>query len=289
MASTRTTPSTTPFPYTMFLGDNLKEELKKDPELTKKRDEDGRTLLHVLATGQPLAVSCSLSRVQSILEAPGIDFNAKDYAGFTPLETALKYTAVNENVISILPLLIKRAAEQKDFDFNQLRNDGKALIHFAVLLQESVFRRHPFPQENLLSMFMKNAAEKIDVDVVTKSGSTAFYYAVNHGQTDNANTLLDHKASPDLTHDSSRNARTELKQLITELTKMVETHQTSLGKVSDEEKSKVYSSGLGFFENDRMKEIAKLKYRQKQLEQFKQLEARINAIPKPDARRCVIL
>jgi ankyrin repeat protein len=62
----------------------VKELLKKNPELVSSRDNDGLTPLHY-------AVQCARKDVAELLLAKGADVNARDKHGDTPLHYAVQW------------------------------------------------------------------------------------------------------------------------------------------------------------------------------------------------------
>ncbi len=68
-----------------------------------------------------------------------------------------------------------READQRGVDFSVLNNQGQAALHFAT---RNAYERWPFGHRNTVGRLLEIASE-INVNVLSSSGSTALFYAIN--------------------------------------------------------------------------------------------------------------
>jgi ankyrin repeat protein len=140
-----------------------KEEPKKIAINAKNRL--GQTRLHIL-----IAANAAAENIQHLLDA-GIDINAQDNKGNTPLHFAVE----NENPAYIQKLLDSGA------DVNVKDNNGNTPLHFAV-------EKGNLPYVDML------VEHHADIDITNNAGHAPIHYAIVNDFEDIAKYLVDHGA-----------------------------------------------------------------------------------------------
>ncbi len=167
--------------------------LRKTPEIISAVDENGMTLLHHAARIGFMMGSNSASLIHYLLfTAPGCDFNIKDHNGNTPLHIAAECCSDRVTQTYIFANYV-RSAVKTDFDFSILNKQGQAVIHIAA---RTSYIDYVFGGLRINIHHLLNNVKNIDVDILSSSGSTAFYYAVNWLHLKDAKALLDAGANP---------------------------------------------------------------------------------------------
>jgi ankyrin repeat protein len=221
--------------YFKYLSQNdydLYIALRSNPKIVKQQDEEGKTILHHAATIGCIMGSNSASLIHYLLfTAPGIDFNIQDKNGNTPVHIAALYSEDRVTCKYIFPNYVKRAAES-NFNFSTLNESGQAVLHIATRISHTD-PRGIFGRVNNVENVLKNAPDT-DVNVLSSSGSTAFFYAVNHMHLAEARSLLDANANPMLCGAPDRNPLAMINKYIENLKQtlaqeeLVQEEQTSV-------------------------------------------------------------
>lgn len=173
--------------------DELKKALEANPALINEQDECGRTLLHLCAAGDGIYSGTVIKLLLSINCA---DFSIKDAEGNTPMHIAAYNANHREAYDNIYPMFVKECT-RKNFDFNMLNERGLAVIHIATIIKfELEVGCYNFSRSCL--GLLLDIAPDIDLNVLSSSGSTAFFYAIAHGKIDDATRLFDAGADPSL-------------------------------------------------------------------------------------------
>lgn len=200
--------------------DELELLLVKDPDLIKKQDTDGLTLLHHAAQIGSFYGSSSSAEILNILfNAPGVDFTIKDNHNNTPVHVAALCCKDRATCNFIFPEFLK-AAERHKFDFSTLGQNGRSVLHIATMCS---YTDHRFScrENNVLNVI--NNVKNPGLNVLSESGATAFFYAVNSGHFPEALALLDAGAKPKLYGSKDRKPKKILKNYISELDEELKT------------------------------------------------------------------
>lgn len=169
----------------------LESVLKKSPKLITEQDEDGLTLLHHAAQVGRIRNSTGASEILNVLfNTPGLDFTIKDNAQNTAVHVAALSCKDRVTCQYVFPTLVKEASK-RGFDFSMLGQQGQSVLHIATRTSCINFGNRINNVKNVL-----NNATDPGLDVLSSSGSTAFFYAVNHCYFDEAKTLLVAGADP---------------------------------------------------------------------------------------------
>lgn len=110
---------------------------------------------------------------------------------------------------------------KRNFDFSTLNNQGQAVIHIAV---RTKYDRDVFPKY-AIKEYLANAPNT-NLDILSSSGSTAFYYAINHQLLTEANMLLDAGANPSIFGSPDRNPFKEIEQPLKAIEKMLKQYES---------------------------------------------------------------
>lgn len=173
------------------------------PGIVNLRDELGRTLAHHIA-------GCGFCRkdrsarelVRVLLSAPQLDLTVRDSDGNTPVHAAAYYAGERVNATVVLPAFLKHA-DSNGFDFSQRGAAGKTVLQMAVMNDqpaaavEAVLRNVPNPA----------------IDVLSATGGSALFYAINGQHLDVAVTLMKAGASSRNWADQAHSPSAELKRL----------------------------------------------------------------------------
>lgn len=174
--------------------ERLREALENEPGLITKQDENGKTLLHYAARIGTLMGSTNASKILNVLfNAPGIDFTIKDNAGNTPVHVAAFYCEDRTTCQYVFPAFVKEATKHK-FNFSTLGQQGQSVLHITTRTSYTD-PRGLLGRINNVKNVLNNTTDS-GLNVLSSSGSTAFYYAVNHLHLDEADALLDAGANP---------------------------------------------------------------------------------------------
>ncbi len=164
--------------------------LYQNPFILNQQDEEGQTLLHHLAEFSR-GHSSEINIITS-LAADAVDLKITDHNGDTPLHIVAKDEEGYRSPVSaeLFALYVRLALNDLAFDFNQLNVNGKGILHNVILSLTRGSGRQKF---NKIVSLPQN---RIDMNLLTTSGSTAFFYAVDRLCLDAAQSLLDHNADP---------------------------------------------------------------------------------------------
>lgn len=111
--------------------DKLAEALADDPSLIREKDEDGMTLLHRAAEmGHLIQYEVAVEMLRVLFNSRGLDFNAKDRRGNTPLHVAALSCENRLTSNYIFPTMVKKATE-KGFDFETRGHNGQTVFQMA--------------------------------------------------------------------------------------------------------------------------------------------------------------
>jgi ankyrin repeat protein len=200
--------------------DELKLSLAKDPDLIKKQDSDGLTLLHHAAQIGSFCGSSSSEEILNILfNAPGVDFTIKDNNNNTPVHVAALCCEDRTTCKFIFPEFLK-AAERHKFNFSTLGQNGRSVLHIATTCS---YTDHGFSRRENNVLNVINNVKNPGLNVFSESGATAFFYAVNSCHFPEALALLDAGAKPKLYGSEERKPKTVLKRYISKLDKELKT------------------------------------------------------------------
>jgi ankyrin repeat protein len=170
----------------------LKQALAENPSLIEAQDEQGMTLLHHAADiGRSLGHSSAREVLNVLFASPGINWNIKNNSGNTPVHVAATLCQDRTTYELIFPEFVKTASEH-GFDFSTLNNQGQSVLHLATKIS---YERWPIGRQNNVRNMLNNAPNP-GLDVLSSSGSTALYYAINGHLFSEANTLLEAGANP---------------------------------------------------------------------------------------------
>ena len=246
------------FFYLLHSHYDLYATLITNPNIINQHDKNGWTLLHYAALQRG---ACNDGTMDLLLRSLVINFSALNSLGDTALHMAA-YANANDMTISrcTFPRLL-REAQQRGFDFTTKGDRGQTILHIAA----RVAYNDPFglwTVENNIERVFKIATNAITaINVLSGSGSSALYYAINSFHLASAKTLLNHGADPELCgSDPSRNPMVELESKITLLT--------------NEMKSLQEKSSSGIDENS----TAKLEHGQELLEKLETLKMHMEDI-----------
>ncbi len=138
-------------------------------ELTQEEKEQGKTLLH------RAAISGISSRVKEELKVEGIDVNAKDNKGKTPLHYAVELPLPSATDLS-------RASSSKERDLYYLRGQNHLIQQFLNNYKAKVNRHEKVV--SVYSKIVKNLlnVEGIKVNEADNEGKTPLHYAASLGE-----------------------------------------------------------------------------------------------------------
>lgn len=187
--------------------------LRSNPGIIHERDENGKTLLHHAAMIGLITGSHYSSLIHNLLfEMPGIDFTKKDLEGNTPVHIAANYGRDRQTHLSVFKRYAL-AAKEHGFNFSTLNNAGQAVIHIVT---RELYYDYIFGLRSNLGWLIDNIPG-LNLDVLSSSGSSALFYAINHLHLEQATFLLDHKADPTQYRSEERNPLREVNKQIASL------------------------------------------------------------------------
>ncbi len=171
--------------------DTIQSEIQKfskehpdQPNLLNEQDAAGRTVAHYVAE----------RGLQQVLFDNDADFSIQDNQGNTPMHV-MAYNCHEKASADIFEDYIHYAAK-KGFDFALLNHDGLSVLHIAAIEQ---YQRFPFPAKQNIKYILESAQAndlRINLNVLSRSGSTALFYLINHCRYQEANLLLDAGVDP---------------------------------------------------------------------------------------------
>lgn len=154
--------------------------------LVNAQDENGQTLAHHIAANPAGLLNFE---TVTILLKNNPDFSIRDNEGNTPMHTITSIGYCDKDAAHMFMYFADHAAKTK-FDFSSLNNEGRSVLHMAAIAR---YGRQK-PVEYILNA-VNNHNYKIDLDVLSRSGSTALYYLLNHNRFDEAKMLIEAGAS----------------------------------------------------------------------------------------------
>lgn len=184
----------------MVLEQSIQDEIDSNPSIIKEKDEYGATLLHHAALlGRLRNEENAIGILTTLFNCKKLDFTVKDKDGNTPLHVAAFNCDDKVTCRIVFPALVREAA-RRQFDFSTKGQNGQSVLHIAARTSYTGLSGRINNVENVL----KNAP-KPGLDVLSRSGATAFYYAVNERHLEEAHSLLDAGADPFLYGAEDRN------------------------------------------------------------------------------------
>lgn len=166
--------------------------------LVNEQDQLGRILAHYVA--ERGLTRKYFSAIQEVLFTHGSDFSIQDNNGDTPMHVMASNS--EERASSYMFRDYIDHAARTHFDFSLLNNAGLSVLHLASISQYVNRTMGLVMSEDKNVAYILNAAQAnnlvINLDVLSRSGSTALYYLINHQRYDEANLLLDAGADPSL-------------------------------------------------------------------------------------------
>ena len=208
----------------------LERELSKNPQLINKKDKQGMTLLHHIAVMEDLGQSSLEPIIDILLAQPSINFNIEDNKGNTAIHLAAS-SRERTNCEFIFPKLVEKA-EKNQFNFSMLDKQGQAIIHLASRLSYS----SPITGKriNKIETLIKYAPS-LDLNVLSSSGSSALFYALNSVHFPEADTLLNAGANPSLGNEGRKPLEQVKKHLktIEQLDKNSKHYKVKLDKLTE--------------------------------------------------------
>lgn len=215
--------------------------LRANPDIVKEQDEEDKTMLHYAAEIGLIRGSNGASLILDLLfNAPNVDFNIPDKEGNTPVHCAAMHTYDRVTNQYIFPQFVSAACE-KGFNFDFLNKQGLAIIHIVIIVE--AYTDYVWGRRNTVGKLLEIVGDRLNKDVLSASGSTAFYYAINRCYISEANALLAAGASPTLFGSPDRDP-------VAMITKYINEHDALKSKLlglkkADEEKT----SDIYVFEN----------------------------------------
>jgi ankyrin repeat protein len=170
--------------------DDLFLALYNNPNIVNQQGEDRRTVVHHAARltgGMGSHYGCLI--YSQLLASPLVNFNLPDNEGNTPIHLVATDCADRPSRWKVF-LAYVTAAAQKKCDFNALNKQGLAAIHIAADTADD-------DEWDPVATLLKKAPD-INVNLLSSSGKTAFFYAVRNLQFLAAHTLLNAGADPTL-------------------------------------------------------------------------------------------
>lgn len=182
--------------YFHYLSQNSRDlylTLRSDPAIIKEQDPHyGLTLAHTAAM-----IGLNMNNNQAnlihdlLFKSPNLDLNLKDKMGNTPVHLAALHCNDQVTCRSTFPRYIKYAI-QSGFDFSTLGQNGETILHILVRTNF----KHSFDRLNSITNLLRKVPHIINI--LSKSGSTALFSAVNHLHFETVHYLLDAGANPKL-------------------------------------------------------------------------------------------
>lgn len=181
----------------------LRAALKDDPGLITKQDETGRTLLHHAAKIALTKGSIEGVKILNILfNAPGLDLSIKDNKGNTPVHVVALCCSDKLTSQYVFHNFLQ-AAEKCKFDFSMLGEDGKSVLQIATIKSTYMEPDKILGRINNTSKVLRHVTHP-GLNVLSRSGATAFFYAVKRCYFEEATMLLEAGADPTLFRSADR-------------------------------------------------------------------------------------
>jgi hypothetical protein len=179
--------------------------LHQTPEIINEKDEGENTLLHhlfIYALRYHKQYYIITLILPQLLNAPNVDFTAKNDSGNTPLHeatTRFEGSGVINNAIFTRYL---EEAQRRGFDFSTQHNDGYTCLHHMMigLPWHIVDNNRHLLQENLHS-FLK-IVKNPPLDIVSNDRHTVLYSLINNKGYEEARILIAAGALPNACGDS---------------------------------------------------------------------------------------
>ena len=200
-------------------GDEISSEIKKFAEkynganLLNEQDVQGCTLAHYVAD-RGLTQKYD-GYILDVLAENNVDFSIKNKMGNTPMHIMAINSEERASAYMFVDF-IKYAAKTK-FDFAALNNQGLSVLHIAAINQyaDTIMGHFVLRKYENIKYILEAAKENnlsINLNVLSRSGSTALFYLINHARYDEANLLLDAGADHQLYGDNAAD-RSPMKQV----------------------------------------------------------------------------
>ncbi len=174
--------------------ESLQLALERNPSLITEQDEDGLTLLHHAVQIGCIMGSSNASKILNVLfNTQSINFTIKDNLGNTPVHVAALCCKDRVTCQFIFPTIVKEAVKH-GFDFSTLGEHGQSVLQIATIVSYTD-PRGLFGRINNVKNVLDNAPNP-GLNALSTSGSTAFFYAVNHCHFAEAKALLQANANP---------------------------------------------------------------------------------------------
>ena len=173
---------------------------RTDPTFFQRRGINNEGALHHLAAHD----ESYRDSLPAVIDAANLDLFIIDNRARTPLHIAASSRA-ERTYTSVLPTLIEKAVAQANFNFNLLDAEGRGIIHYFMISDA----QSPFCRLGSGAL-LEQAFDRTDVNLFTRTGSTAFFYAANRMDIKSAALLIAAGADPFLTGNPTRNAMTEI-------------------------------------------------------------------------------
>lgn len=188
--------------------EKLNQALSADPTLLSKKNENDHTILHYLAAGLP-DISEEATRIL-LAAMKKEDLEVTTRKGDTPIHVLLMNCTRRNVYFNLCPLILKRAVEL-NFDFSLSGDRGYKPLHLAILYSfEGREGMRNTRRENNLARFLE-IVPTVNLNALSNSGASAFFYAVSNSHFAEAYLLLDKGADPKLFGDASRDPMQLLK------------------------------------------------------------------------------
>lgn len=262
--------------------------LYNDPSIVNLQGDDGKTILHHAAKLGLIMGSNSAALIHDqLFNAPLTDFTIQDEDGNTPVHIAALYCDDRVTCDYVFPNFARTAAK-RGFDFSVLNHQGQAVIHIAT---RNAYEFGASGRRNTVARLL-DIAPDININVLSSSGATALYYAINWRRLDEADCLLAAGADPSIFGSPDRDPVNMVQQHIDTQNRYLSLIQASRsnerGVLTDENKAfltEIYkvnyqrepdSDELAFFADSFLSQMkGNLKNIQTEIETLKSLKQRL--------------
>lgn len=171
--------------------DTLQAALLADSGWLTAHDENQQTLLHhVVQASVHQDKSTVVDICEVLARAPNLNFNAKDKQENTPLHDAAWNVGVDRVADLLLPFLLIRA-QHTGYDFSTLGEMGLTVLQIVAKIRCATAATENSPVKEIL-----NTVTNPGMNLLSKEGASAFYYAVTNENFTAAKLLLGAGANP---------------------------------------------------------------------------------------------